>query len=308
MWNCWVLFMDLLKHFDGSKDQSGKILLYKVFAGIGDLLWRTALFRELKKRNPKMKLIVSGHLGDFWKLIYQKNPHIDELRSCVAGLELNLDDVDEYIEDRICMHVVTDYSKKLHAIDVLGKWAGFEIYDKSYWYENTEKEKQWAIQFLNKKTQGPVIGIGLKASTWVRTWTPLEIKRLIKLLLSKNYKIIILDALPTDLKDLNITSMSGGYTIREVAAVIEQLDLLITPDTGFLHFGGHFKTPTLAIFGGTSPELRTKYYDTVTPILGKNKLSCWPCYLHAPNCPHGIPSPCISQITAEQVFKEVGKI
>ena len=102
--------------------------------------------------------------------------------------------------------------------------------------------------------------------------------------------------------------MCGGYNIREVAAVVEQLDLLITPDSGLLHYGGHFRIPTVSIWGGTDPNTRIKYYPTVVAIIGKEKCERWPCFLHAPACEFGVPAPCIDQIHAEEVVKVIDQL
>jgi ADP-heptose:LPS heptosyltransferase len=250
-----------------------------------------------------MKLVISSQ-GPHWKLIYQDNPHIDELRDSIEE-DPYLDDVDVYVEDKICPMVVRTDAKTRHAITILEEWAGFEIIDKSYYYKVTKKEQEWAKEFVGKFKSKKVVGIVLKASSFIRTWSILEIKRLIKLLLFNDIHIILFDNNPINFNGNNITNMCGGYNIREVASVIQQLDLLLTPDSGLLHFGGHFKIPTISIWGGTDPSTRIKYYTSVKAILGAKRYNCWPCFLHTVQCPKGMPAPCIDQISAEDVFKQV---
>lgn len=300
--------MNLLTQF---KKNSKSTLLYKVHAGVGDLLWRTALYRELKRRNPVMKLIISGidrNSDSIWRSIYKNNPDIDELRTELEDDQNWLNDVDEFISDALCPHVISDYSKEMHAIDALGKWAGLTIYDKSYWYESTEEEKKWADSFLKNHEASKIVGVGIRASTWVRTWSFIKTKKIVKLLIQNGYKVVMFNSTEIDLKDIDLINMCGGYTIREVAAVIEKLDMLITPDTGYLHLAGHFKIPTLALFGCTDPEHRIKYYPTVSAILGKPQLNCWPCFIHASQCNYGIPSPCMDNIQVEDVLEQINKM
>jgi ADP-heptose:LPS heptosyltransferase len=45
----------------------------------------------------------------------------------------------------------------------------------------------------------------------------------------------------------------SGRPIREVAAVLERLNLLVTNDTGIMHVAGALKVPVLALFGPTNP-------------------------------------------------------
>lgn len=299
--------MNLLKQFDGTIDHSGKILLLDHYMGVGDALWRTTLHREIKKRNPDMKLYVSS-IGNYWKDIYKTNPYIDKLIDRV-GNSPYISGVDYYVSDQRCPHVISDYARKMDAMDAMEVWSGLEIRDKSYAYEVLPEESVWADKFLSKYSR-PLVGIQLKSSTWVRTWPPEEVTRLIRMLRYNGITIVVIDNGKFGFKDEGIINLAGGYNIREVASIIQKLDLLITPDSGPLHFGAHFKIPTIAIFGGSDYLCRTKYYTTVYPIC-KSKEVCelYPCWSHAYVCPKNIiPSPCLSAIKAEDIFNVIKEI
>ena len=299
--------MDLLKQFDGTIDHSEKVLLLDHYMGVGDALWRTALHREIKRRNPNLKLYVSS-IGNYWKSIYKNNPYIDKLVDRV-GNPPYADDVDFYVSDQRCPHVISDYARKLDALDALEIWAGLEIKDKSYVYEVTQEESAWTDKFLSKYKR-PIVGVQLKSSTWVRTWPPEEVIKLIRMLRFNGITIIVIDNHSFGFKDEDIINLASGYDIREVASIVSKLDLLITPDSGILHFGAHFKIPTIALFGGSDPLCRLKYYTTIYPIC-KSKTVCelWPCWSHAYICPKGVtPSPCMSAIKAEEVFEMIRQI
>ena len=190
-----------------------------------------------------------------------------------------------------------------------GCFGCFEIRDKSYVYEVLPEEQEWADKFLSKFPK-PIIGIQLKSSTWVRTWPSEEVIRLIQMLRYNNFTVIVLDNQQFGYKDEGVINLAGGYNIREVASIVKNLDLLITPDSGILHFGGHFKIPTIAIFGGSDPSCRLKYYNTIYSICNGNKYcDQWPCWSHSYVCPKGVvPSPCISAIKAEEVFEMVKQL
>lgn len=301
--------MNLLKDFDGSQDKSGKKLLLHFFGGIGDMLWRTCLLRELKKRNPKLYIAVSSN-GPHWKLLFKDNPHIDELVEIEGDKDVS-EDWDYYITDRLCPHVVTDYGKQLHCIDAIAYWAGLEITDKSYVYEVTKEERKWAKEFVGQFKPQTVIGFAFKGSSWIRRWDPLQVERLTKILAMNGYRVILLDDHPCPWTHKNITKMTGGYNIRDVAAVIEQVDYVISCDTGAMHLAGHLKRPTIVIFCGTSPELRSTHYSTIYPMVPPKELcpeGRWPCFLHTPHCNHGIPVPCALHYKAEDVYKKLKEI
>lgn len=299
--------MNLLKQFDGTIDHSGKTLLLDHYMGVGDALWRTALHREIKRRNPDMKLYVSS-MGNYWKLIYENNPYIGKLVDRI-GNPPYISGVDYYVSDQRCPHVISDYARKMDALDALEVWSGLEIRDKSYHYIVTEDEQKWADKFLSKYDR-PIVGIQLKSSTWVRTWPSEEVLRLIRMLRYNGITVVVMDNSQFGYRDKDIINLAGGCNIREIAAIVQKLDLLVTPDSGILHFGAHFRIPTIAIFGGSDPSCRIKYYTTVYPIC-KSKEVCelYPCWSHAYVCPKNIvPSPCLSIIKAEDVFNVIKEI
>lgn len=301
--------MNILNYLDGNINQSGKILLYDAYIGVGDLLWRTCLFRELKRRNPNMKLYVSS-MGNYWKLLLQNNENINGLIDRI-GSPPYISGIDYYVSDQVCPHVVSNYARELDSIDALEIWSGLAIRDKSIYYETTIEEDKWAKLFLDKfrKNNNKIVGVQLKSSTWVRTWPPEEVIRFIRMLRYAGFTVVVIDNGQFGFKDDGIINFVGGYSIREVAAIVKQLDLMITPDSGLLHFSGHFRIPTIAIFGGSDPSCRIKYYPTVIPI-SKGKESCeqWPCWSHSYICNRGVPSPCISIIKAEEIFNIVKEI
>jgi len=299
--------LNLLKDFSGEIDQSGKILLLDHFMGVGDSLWRTCLHRELKRRNPKMKLYVSS-MGNYWKEIYKTNPYIDKLVDRV-GNPPYINGIDYYVSDKLCPHVISDYARKLDALDALEVWSGLEIRDKSYVYEVLPKEQEWADKFLSKYAK-PIVAISLKSSTWVRTWPPEEVLRLIQMLRYNNFTVAVLDNQQFGFKDEGIINLAGNCNIREVAAIVKNLDLMVTPDSGLMHFSYFFKIPTIALFGGSDYHCRLKYANNVFPISkGGSVCDLYPCWSHSYVCPKGItPSPCMSAIKAEEVFEIIRQI
>lgn len=295
--------MNLLSFLDETEDYTGKILLLDHYQGIGDSLWKTCLHKEIKRRFKGLKLYISS-AGNYWKLIYQNNPYIDKLVDR-AGNPPYINGVDYYISDQKCAHVVSSYSREMDALDALEIWFGLKIRDKSYWYEITQEESVWTDKFLSKYPR-PIVGIQLKASSWVRSPAPEEMLRLIRMLRYNNFTVIVMDNYQFGFKDVGIINMSGGYNIREVASVISKVDLMITPDSGLMHFAGHFRIPTLAIFGGSDPYCRLKYYPTVYPILTNPKLDCQFCWSHTYQCPRGInPAPCLSTIKADNILETI---
>ncbi len=257
--------------------------------------------------NWQIRECTNSKLFDCWKEKYIKLVNYDDYVYCV---ELPKNHILYIRRNGKCTwsgncHVISDYARNMDSLDALEIWAGFEIRDKSYVYLVTQEESIWADKFLEKYKR-PIVGIQLKASSWVRNPVPNEILRLIRMLRHNGFTVIVMDNHKFEFKDEGIINMSGGYNIREVAAIISKTNLMITPDSGLMHFSGHFKKPTVAIFGGSDPKCRLKYYTTVYPILTTPKLDCQFCWSHSYYCPKGInPAPCLANIKAENIFNIV---
>ena len=59
-----------------------------------------------------------------------------------------------------------------------------------------------------------------------------------------------------------VSNLAGVFNLREAAALIDRLDILITPDTGPLHVAAAMKTPTIALYGVANPSSSNPNFDT----------------------------------------------
>ena len=85
----------------------------------------------------------------------------------------------------------------------------------------------------------------------------------------------------------NFMSFAGKLALDETAALLSQADLLITNDTGLMHIGSAVKTPILAIFGSTVPDLGFTPYHCKYKII-ELTLPCRPCtHIGRSECPRG---------------------
>ena len=106
---------------------------------------------------------------------------------------------------------------------------------------------------------------------------------------------------------INVTSLIGKLGMQELVNLYSTSDLVITHDSGPLHFAGLAKTPVIALFGPTNPYEKVPRGDTNQIIWGGGSLSCRPCYdgrNYAP-CSNNL---CMKDITVEAVLKSVKEI
>ncbi|MDD3295969.1 MAG: lipopolysaccharide heptosyltransferase II [Candidatus Omnitrophica bacterium] len=93
-------------------------------------------------------------------------------------------------------------------------------------------------------------------------------------------------------------SLCGKTTLKELAAVIKNISLFISNDSGPAHLSAALGVSTLALFGPTSPKITSPRGRRVRVI--KNDCGCKvPCY--DLNCKNNI---CMQKITVEEVYLE----
>jgi heptosyltransferase-2 len=100
-----------------------------------------------------------------------------------------------------------------------------------------------------------------------------------------------------------IVSLAGQTSLRELAALISECDVLVTNDSGPMHMGYAVKTPLVAIFGSTDPML-TGPWGKANVVVSKD-LECSPCFRR--QC-RDKDLKCMESITADEVFDGVRKL
>jgi lipopolysaccharide heptosyltransferase II len=104
-----------------------------------------------------------------------------------------------------------------------------------------------------------------------------------------------------------ISLAAGKTSVKQVAALIEQCDLLVCNDSGLMHAAVAVGTPVVAIYGPTDLRRTAPLGDRHTVI--RHELPCSPCFklegedqVHA--CPH---HDCLMTITAEEVLNAIAR-
>lgn len=97
--------------------------------------------------------------------------------------------------------------------------------------------------------------------------------------------------------DKRAINLAGETSLRELLALLTQIDLLVTNDSGPMHLADALGCPLIALFGSTSPE-------KTGPLHGKvicKKASCSPCFKK--KCP--IDFRCMHSISVKEVYEEI---
>ena len=95
----------------------------------------------------------------------------------------------------------------------------------------------------------------------------------------------------------NAASLAGKTTLKELAALYERVNVLITTDTGPMHLAAAAGAPVVALFGPTAPW-RTGPFGSGHKIL-RAEIACSPCLKRHCDVGHE----CMDRITVDQVVQ-----
>lgn len=100
----------------------------------------------------------------------------------------------------------------------------------------------------------------------------------------------------------HITSMAGRTSLRELAALMSECDVILSNDSGPMHMADAMRVPLVAIFGSTSAELtgprKISSHIITAPV------DCSPCFVRV--CPKESLA-CMTAISTETVFDTITK-
>ena len=95
----------------------------------------------------------------------------------------------------------------------------------------------------------------------------------------------------------NCLDLAGRTTLRQALAVLSQVHLLITNDSGLMHAAAALGVPVVAIFGSTNPHATRPFTHRATVMY--HNLPCSPCLKRT--CDIGYP--CMMDIGVQEVSK-----
>ncbi|NQT46806.1 MAG: lipopolysaccharide heptosyltransferase II [Candidatus Omnitrophica bacterium] len=184
-------------------------------------------------------------------------------------------------------------TEEVHKIDYFLKIAqaeGIKADDKHYEFFISEEDGRYAQELLSNKGILPdekfvVLNPG---GNWdLKRWPKENFASVADGLIKKlGYKVIITGAA----KDLSLANsivslcenkpiiLCGVTTLKQVGAVMKKASLVISGDSGPMHISAAIGTPTIAIFGPTSPDITGPRGKGPLRLL-RGKIECEvPCY------------------------------
>jgi len=197
----------------------------------------------------------------------------------------------------------------MNLVDILRCSAGVREHPMHLVYTPTAEERETMsakLKELGVPGEGPLVAIQAGASQEKRQWPPAHFAKLVQQLIEQlNARVLFVGASSEAwiLEDVRkrydhpkIFSAMGKTTFGELAAVLEQVDVLVTGDTGPMHMAVAVGRPVVALFLASALCFETGPYSAGNLVI-QPQISCNPCN---PNFPCARPD-CHGQITPELV-------
>ena len=269
----WNVNLDQLKPFSKASKEFTKILQAENYDAVINLQPSVktrliAYFARIKKRINYRKKNRIHAVKNYWQTAKRLFPEIEEL----PNLSLTLN-------PEICQQVETQVSELKKPLVILNAGHVFarrqgRTYPITKWIELGNK--------IQEKYDGTILITGVKVDEEILK--PLECIK-------------------------NSVSFVSKQTLEENCALIKASDLLISGDSGPLHIATALGTKVIGMYGSMPTKRTGPYGENHCAIVSKKH--CVPCnrrkckYL---NFPKELYSPCMCEITVDEIFTEVEKI
>jgi len=288
-------------------DKQG-ILITRAMGGIGDLLMMTPGFYALKQKYPKRAIYLAIPKRYFSIFSGNSDVKLVDIENDVFTPKdfyrwFNFTDCPAArVESRTVPNV------KQNRIDIFARALGLGWYQvlrmkkqPRYFLSQEEiefREKFWKDNELDNKK---VIGVHLSCADTYRNYPYMP--ELVKAL-NEKFQVLLFDGKQIHGYYFDNVIKIDSFSLRNAFALATYCNVIIAPDSSFVHFAGSFDIPCIALFGPTDGKLRTKDYKNCHVLTVKEKLNCVPCWRNE-NIPckltGGKGSVCMEGIYSEEI-------
>lgn len=299
----------------GTNLQQRPLLVTRTMGGIGDLLMMTPGLHALKRQHPGREIHLAIPRRYF--SVFQHNPDVTLLD--IEDEQLDRRSYHRWFNFSDCpaarVEALTAPKVKKNRIALFARGLGIRgralrRMDRRPRYFISGEEQQFAEQFrrnhgLNGKT---IIAVQIKANETYRDYP--HMPQLVELL-ARTYTVLLFDGAPIEGFDHDNVLKIDYLPLRKSLALAATCDLIVAPDSAFVHFAGALDIPCVALYGPVDGKVRTADYPNCTYLDVRHDLRCVPCWRN-----EQIPckltgmrgSICMLEIQAGQVYQTVQRL
>ena len=207
-------------------------------------------------------------------------------------------------KDDTSVHEVHRYLRVLQLLDIDTGSDALE-----FWHTDTDRQMiQVFLDVEDVSSTDRLIALNLGTTWRTKRWDIANFAEVIQqiahltpdvriVLTGSSKELALAEVLPTSLPIINLI---GKTSILQLGALLERCEVYLTCDSGPMHIAAAVGTPTVALFGPTSP-VRHKPYGTGHTIIEK-PVECRPCYKRT--CHHkDAPHLCMTEISTAEVVR-----
>lgn len=293
--------------------QCGEILVTRGMGGIGDLLMMTPGFRHLAAQyGAPVHLAIPRPLF----VLFTGNP--DVVLHDIAGPPIDVSHYKTWINLSNCPAAREEGRTLPHVtknrIDVFAEAMGIKTsagheFDRCPRFDLLPEDIKFREEFWRRSVLDghPVIGVQLRSADSYKDYPAME-HVVLTLAADENARVIVFDSEPVEgYKHPNVIH-AAGLGLREALSLASGCDVLLAPDSAFVHFGPAVDVPTVAIFGPTDGQLFTRYYRNARVIDVRHQMDCIPCWRNEDSPCHrsaGPASVCLGSTPASAIIDAV---
>lgn len=184
----------------------------------------------------------------------------------------------------------------------------------------TDDEKEFGTSFVSKNNLSHIVGIHAGTSTFKghlnRRWPPDKFVQMINQLPEIHFflfgtldEIKVNNHIKSSVKNSNQVTIITDKSLREVAAIIGELDAFISNDSGLMHMAAAMSTPVVAILGPTNQNFIHPWQ--VKHKIIRTELPCSPCFYYSPKalqCKLNNSFKCLTELDAKKVSNAVREL
>lgn len=312
-------FEDFYNPIDATTLSKNKTLLLFRSGGIGDVIFMLPLIKHLKK---KFGATIKAGTTPAYTTILENNPYIDSHFMMPFELE-EMKKSDYHLTFEGVIEDIDKEAKTINAIDLFLKEAKVD-------YTKVNPEDKIPELGLDKNHLKKIgnklsylkdtikIGVQLQSSSPIRTFPLEKLIGVLKELAIRGYAIFIFGGkrqqdlgkhIQRVLADFSvhgkIVNLANEHVIlKDSIAFAKYMDVIIAPDSSFIHIAGALGVPVVGLYGCFPSLLRMKYYKKAIGI--DTNVSCAPSFIHGHSpCSKGDPPPCFSVISVKNILDAV---
>jgi len=258
------------------------ILIIRRYGGLGDIIMQTMMFTQLREMFPT-SIIDFAIPKLFWPLLKNCEHYIDNVLDSLDVEQQVYRLLAKRTYDFIGNISVTCSQYEVNCMNTKGFidkersdiWAesiGLKLNKHKSCIRFTHGEKEKAWNYLNIDHR-PIVAFTPFSANLDRSYPYFLQQILVDKLNEEGFRVLSLHHKKLTLK--NCENINAD--IRFLGALISQIDLMISVDTGPLHYAGILGKPIIGLFGVTDSKVRLRYYNAVA-MQGKCEKGEFPCW------------------------------